>query len=244
MLKEFVEHIQRTAQPLLQEVCGSVFTIRTDGDYQEIELLFYSPCEIKVSSLEALVKMVLHEGREYAKSVKSPVFIHVPDHMTVSVFLSPDKTKRFRREFLYCAAATDVPGWDSKVQLPFEEMQIALRTRFQETVDTAYVQKLLSDISTGAKITYNDNGVATTIVTSKGVALQGSETIRPIVKLKPYRTFQEVDQPESTFLIRVNERGISFTEADGGMWKLQARQTIKAYLEERLADLDDIIIAL
>lgn len=54
------------------------------------------------------------------------------------------------------------------------------------------------------------------------------------VYVKPYRTFQEVDQPESPFLIRVSERGISFTEADGGMWKLKARETIKAFLEERL----------
>ena len=47
--------------------------------------------------------------------------------------------------------------------------------------------------------------------------------------LRPYRTFQEVAQPESLFLIRVNERSISFTEADGGMWKLKARETVKEY---------------
>lgn len=75
---------------------------------------------------------------------------------------------------------------------------------------------------------------ATTVTTQKGVALQGNEQIRPIITLKPYRTFQEVEQPESIFLIRVNERGISFTEADGGMWKLQARETVKAFLENAL----------
>ena len=71
-------------------------------------------------------------------------------------------------------------------------------------------------------------------MTQKGVALQANEAIRPIVRLKPYRTFQEVEQPESPFLIRVSERGISFTEADGGMWKLTARETIKKFLEKRL----------
>jgi len=39
-------------------------------------------------------------------------------------------------------------------------------------------------------------------------------------------------QPESQFLIRVSERGISFIEADGGMWKLHARETIKQYLDD------------
>ena len=95
---------------------------------------------------------------------------------------------------------------------------------------------MLSDICCGAKVIYNDNGIATTVTTQKGVALQSKEQIRPIITLKPYRTFQEVEQPESIFLIRVNERGITFTEADGGMWKLKARQTVKVFLEEQLAE--------
>lgn len=63
----------------------------------------------------------------------------------------------------------------------------------------------------------------------------------------PYRTFQEVDQPSSQFLIRITERGIKFVEADGGMWKLAARQTIKKHLEEALKDEVDrgtVVIAL
>ena len=96
---------------------------------------------------------------------------------------------------------------------------------------------LLSDISCGAKVVYNDNGIATTVTTQKGVALQSNAQIKPLVKLKPYRTFQEVEQPESIFLIRLNERGISFTEADGGMWKLSARETVKSFLEDKLSAL-------
>ena len=97
------------------------------------------------------------------------------------------------------------------------------------------VQKL-----TGSNERYvyvNDNGVATTIVTSKGIDLKSNTMIKPIVVLKPYRTFQEVEQPESTFLIRISERGISFTDADGGMWKIAARRSIVAYLEKELKEL-------
>ena len=84
-------------------------------------------------------------------------------------------------------------------------------------------------------MTMNDNGIATSVVTQKGVALQSNEAIRPIVKLRPYRTFQEVDQPESPFLIRINERRILFIEADGGMWKLKARETVKEFLTDKLS---------
>lgn len=232
MLKEFIAHIQETTKAQITKIGESTFAVNADGVANEIRPMIDHPDALPLTSLDALVKLV----RSEASGVESPLYITIPDHLTVRCFGRPAAKERFHRQVYYETNATDVPGWDTKVTLPFEEMQIALRTRFQETQDTPYVQKLLSEISTGAKITFNDNGVATTIVTKKGIDLQANETIRPIVSLRPYRTFQEVDQPESVFLIRINERGISFIEADGGMWKLKARETIKTFLEERLAE--------
>lgn len=72
--------------------------------------------------------------------------------------------------------------------------------------------------------------------------------MKPRVPLRPYRTFQEVEQPESEFLLRLDEEGnIGLFEADGGMWKLTARQTVKAFLEKELSGLiaaDAVYVAL
>ena len=232
MLKEFIEHIQKTTQPLIQQVGNSTFAIGSDGCAEEIRPTIDHPDTLPLHSLDALVKLV----RTEASKAENPLYITIPDHLTVRCFGQPHPDARFFRQVYYEAKATDVPGWGEKVQLGFEEAQIAMRTRFQETADTIYALKLLSDICCGAKVIYNDNGIATTVTTQKGVALQSNEQIRPIITLKPYRTFQEVEHPESIFLIRVNERGITFTEADGGMWKLKARQTVKVFLEEQLAE--------
>lgn len=241
MLKEFIKHIQETTQPTIYTLdpdldSGSTFVVTNNGEATELRPTIDHPDTLRLASLDALVKLV---QTETSASAESPLYITVPDHMTVLCFGQPDAKARYFRQIYYEAQATDVPGWSEKVSLGFEEAQIALRTRFQETADTLYTMKLLSDICCGAKIVYNDNGIATTVTTQKGIALQGSDQIRPIVKLKPYRTFQEVEQPESIFLIRVNERTISFTEADGGMWKLRARETVRAFLEEKLADMVD-----
>lgn len=244
MLKEFIEHIQRTTQPIIRTVDASTFRITSDGDVEEILPTIFHPDTLPLNSLDALVKMVKTEAPRYTES---PLYITIPNHTKVQCFTQPEPQERFFRQVFYEASATDVPGWAEKNTLGFEEAQIALRTRFQETPDTLYAMKLVSDISLGAKVIYNDNGIATTITTQKGVALQTNEQIRPLVKLRPYRTFQEVEQPESIFLIRVSDRGISFIEADGGMWKLAARETIKKFLEERLAqeiEEDSVIIAL
>lgn len=231
MLKEFIEHIQKTTQPQIRTIDNKIFAIAADGSANEIRPAIDHPATLNLHSLDALVKLV----RTEAARVEELLYITVPDHMCVRCFGHPHQEERWYRQTYYEVKATDVPGWGEKVQMSFDEMQIALRTRFQQTQDMPYVQKLLSEISTGAKVTFNDNGVATTIVTKKGIDLQANETIRPIVTLRPYRTFQEVDQPESIFLIRINERGITFVEADGGMWKLKARETVKAFLEEQLA---------
>ena len=231
MLQKAIEHIQKTTQPLITEVNGSIFRVTSDGDVEELLPTIFHPDTLSLNSLDSLIKMVKTEA---SKFTFTPLYITIPDHMTVRCFGQPEAAERYHRQVYYEANATDVPGWAEKNTLGFEEAQIALRTRFQETPDTLYAMKLVSDISLGAKVIYNDNGIATTITTQKGVALQTNEQIRPLVKLRPYRTFQEVEQPESIFLIRVSERGISFIEADGGMWKLAARETIKKFLEDRL----------
>jgi len=52
------------------------------------------------------------------------------------------------------------------------------------------------------------------------------------------RTFVEVEQPESDFLLRISERGeIGVYPADGGVWKLEATRNIAGYFEEALKDL-------
>lgn len=231
MLKEFIKHIQETTQPKITTIGNSTFAISANGGINEIRSAIDYPQALPLHSLDALVKLV----RTEAANVEQ-LYITIPDHLNVCCFGHPDPERRWHRQTYYEVKATNVPGWGEKVEMSFYEMQIALRTRFQQTQDMPYVQKLLSEISTGAKVTFNDNGVATTIVTKKGIDLQANETIRPIVTLRPYRTFQEVDQPESVFLIRINDRGITFVEADGGMWKLRARETVKAFLEEKMAE--------
>ena len=233
MLKEAIEKIIEVSQPIVKEIDGKTYVVDHNGNFFEVTEETYSLSTITLSSLDSLVKMVKTEALVL---FQSPIYITIPTHMQVQCFSHPDTTKRFERRFFYEVRATDVPGWESNTSLKFDEAMIALRTRFQESPDATYALKLLSDITTGSKVTYSDNGVATSIVTKTGVALQTNESIRPIVVLKPYRTFQEVEQPASQFLIRINERGINFVEADGGMWKFIARNTIKKYLEDFFKD--------
>lgn len=234
MIKEAIEKIEAMAKPQVLEIGDHTFAVLPNGNYKEIHEDVYGAKTLELNSLDALCKMILREGTASAED--GQLFIKIPSHLCVEAFRTPDMDTPFERLTPYFVRSTDVPGWDAETKLTFERAAVALQTRFQDSEDRAYTLQLLSQITTGAKITYNDIGVATTIVTQKGVSLQANATIRPLVKLRPYRTFQEIEQPLGLFLIRIDERGISFVEADGGMWKLEARKTIKEYLEEHLAD--------
>ncbi|OSA97223.1 hypothetical protein B2H85_16310, partial [Clostridium botulinum] len=63
------------------------------------------------------------------------------------------------------------------------------------------------------------------------------------VALAPYRTFPEVQQPTSKFIFRMQQGPkAAIFEADGGAWRNQAMQSIKAYLQEELKEIQNINI--
>ena len=242
MLKEAIEKIQELSMPIIfKNENNKSFVVTKDGEAYEIRDEIDFPDVLKLNSLDSLVQMIQVEA---LGQYNGPYFVKIPSPTEVVCFLQVEKENRFVRKTIYQSFATDIPGWEDETRLTFERAAVALQTRFQDSPDRQYALQLLSQITTGAKVTYNDTGIATTVVTTKGVSLQQNTTIKPIVKLKPYRTFQEIDQPEGLFLIRIDERGITFTAADGGMWKLEARKTIKKYLEEKLKDSSGVVVML
>ena len=88
-----------------------------------------------------------------------------------------------------------------------------------------------------------DNGITQTVTVRDGVAsLAQAKTPNPVT-LRPYRTFNEVEQPASQFVFRVNKSAnLALFEADGGKWKLDAVKNISDYLKTELANNDKITI--
>ena len=139
------------------------------------------------------------------------------------------------RPKLYEVTARDVFKDIDDDLLAFESAIIALKTRFQPTDDLdALVNQLSTGITYSSRLSHKDNGVASDArmenYTITDIAPKG------IVTLKPYRTFLEVEQPTSEFLVRISEEGIRFIEADGGMWRLAASKSIAGFLSVPLAE--------
>lgn len=233
MLKSLFDRIQAAAFPVPTEVEGHSYIIGADGDYQQIKPDVECPDMMRLRSLDSLVKMIRFESKPTAAS---PMFINIPSVDWVDAFGSPDPEKRFHRTIFFRVDATDVPGFRDGFR-DHDKAIIELQTMFEQNEGTAYLLDLLSKISTDSNVITTDNGVSQKVEAMTGVNLKTRTAVKPRVKLRPFRTFQEVEQPESEFLLRLDDQGrVGLFEADGYMWRLQARQTIKAFLEDALKE--------
>lgn len=200
---------------------------------------FYRKC-VEFGSLDAIVKMIKAELDDYAVNDTAPIFIRIKDHKNVDVFTRPDD--RERRTWPYSAACADADfreGWREQQQAIIE-----LRSRFIPTEDSEYLVNLISRINNEQGVKSEDNGVSQVVVTKQGVTLMGAEVVKPRLTLQPFRTFREVPQPESDFILRLDENGrVGLFEADGGIWKMEAKDNIRRYFAENLeSEIDNGIV--
>lgn len=190
----------------------------------------YRRC-LEFGSLDAIVKMVRAELVDYTDGTE-PIFIRVIDHKNVEVFTRPDE--RENRVYPYSAKCTDADfheGWRDQ-----QSAIIELRSRFLPTDDANYLLGLISRINNEEGVQSTDNGVSQVVTAKKGASLMATEQVKPRLSLMPFRTFREVPQPESEFILRLDDGGrVGLFEADGGIWKIEAKANIAEYLNTALA---------
>lgn len=228
MLKAMIEKIVELAAPKTFEVDGTVYASRELAYVQDKKC---RPGCIEVTGLDSICKLVRNE----VVHVGLRIFIQVKNYREVTVFTTLDNDEE--RFSLYTCHA-DTPRVTMGRFIPYESAVIELRSLYIPSEDTKYLLQLLGSISNESKVTSTDNGVTQKVEAKSGIALSSVVEVRPRVNLKPFRTFIEVAQPESEFLLRVSQSGeIGLFEADGGVWKLEAARNIAGYFERELKDL-------
>ena len=121
-----------------------------------------------------------------------------------------------------------------------ESFMIGLQANFQLTPDLDVILKLAGNVEKKNNAAYSDDGRTQIVTMQTGVATKGDALVPNPARLKPFRTFQEVEQPESNFVFRIGddeEPTFKLVEAEGGIWRNEAIQNIKDYLATLLADM-------
>lgn len=225
MLKEFVSYLLELKRPETIEAAGKVYSTnqlyRLDKE-QEVSA-------INVRSLSGLV--------DYVKSNfdhERHLMIHVKSPTEVNVF---DALNDANDRRTYVKAGALLPSITFEQFIDREKFQIMLQACFVQNEYKSTVLKVISSIVEDSAVTTVDDGMSQRVTAKTGVATVENINLPNPVTLKPFRTFAEVPQPESEFVLRLKEGGrVGLFEADGGAWELNAMANIAAFLEQELAE--------
>lgn len=224
MLKEAIQYLVSLKDNKTYTIHGDTYS---DRELHRVAPHVDRPSKLTVNGLDSIVKLIRNE---FSK-LDCPIYLRIVSPRKVEVFGALDDVKG--RDHLYeaiCDAPEFQGGWREQ-----EKAIIELRSAFIPNEGTEYLLGLLSRINKEDDVTTEDNGVSQTVSARQGVSLKCYEKVRNRIPLIPFRTFTEVSQPESEFILRLDENArVGLIEADGGYWKLVAKNNIKAYFEEKL----------
>lgn len=197
---------------------------------------------IETYSLNGLVDYIRldPEGIFHKDGARHIVMVMTPERVKV---IAPQKGYwREREEVAQCCAV--VPDIKFGRYMDTDEFQIMVQTCFLQDENREKVLQLAGSVKKEQGMQTADDGVSQKVTINSGVSTAADVIIRNPVTLIPYRTFREVEQPESPFVLRFDKEGrAALFTGDSSKWQLEAVENIKGYLMEKLKDEPVDIIA-
>ena len=241
MIKEAIDRILELANPNMVEVKSGTFTdkklIRVDNDLRASSL--------HMNTLSSLVDFI--KGTKDFKNIQYIVQVVSPTEVRLISALDNDR----EREVLADVNA-EVPDFSFGQFIENEKFIINVQSKFMDEEadknDKAVILAFAGNVKAGTVTKYGDDGVSQKAAIKKGVTSLSEVEVPSPCMLMPYRTFTEVKQPMSNFIFRVkdDERlgvvSCALFEADGGAWKNEAKSNIKAFLENHLNGIENIMV--
>jgi hypothetical protein len=158
--------------------------------------------------------------------------IHIESPTSISIYSELAKDK-FREQLVQARAIVPKIPFDQFFDV--ESFNILLQSCFEVNGDRSKVLTIVGTVKEENVRTTGDDGISQMVTAKVGIASFDDVKVPNPVSLKPYRTFPEIEQPESKFVFRMQDgpRAALF-EAGGTGWRVEAMLSIKEYLKEKL----------
>ena len=166
--------------------------------------------------------------------------IHIIDPETV-VVVSCLNSDRKREEIIKATAIGPRFSFGSFIEN--EKFTIQLQSMFadDEKTDKDLVLKFSGTVTAGTVKEYGDDGITQKATIKTGITTKDVAVVPSPCTLRPYRTFTEVEQPESKFIFRMRDSRDTVESAlfvaDGDSWKIKAMQNIRDFFNTALEDM-------
>lgn len=194
--------------------------------------------DISATTLTSLVGY-LKSGMD--KKSSDRLIVHVVSPHIVQL-LSELNNDRQREVYIECKALTpNNIRYNNFMET--EQFNIMLQSSFVDNIDKGLLLKVTGCIQEKNVTEVGDDGISQAVTMKTGVAKVNDVVVPNPVTLAPFRTFPEIEQPESKFIFRMQTGPTAaLFEADGGAWRNEAMNRIKEWLEKQLSDIDFVRI--
>jgi hypothetical protein len=212
-----------------------------------IPVLEPEPAPFEVSTLTGLVdyikanvddldikKLICHVVSPTTVSLESSLFGDFAQRAKYIVANARVRTMQFNT-FL------DSEAFNIWLQSCFVEREISGNNGTCKGTDKRLILQYVGNVKESAVKEVGDDGISQEVTVKSGIATLKNVTLPNPVILCPYRTFNEVQQPESSFVFRAQD-GPKFAliDADNGAWESVAMKNIKEFLESEIKELNVI----
>lgn len=236
---EFIQKIIDVSKTGILEIIGNKYTSKkVHRVYKDNIPLLY------VNTLSGIVDYI--KNRMEAEEIKKS-FIHVDSYDIVNILKDYDPEKE-KRDVILSSICNEPSIYSDSYFLEnykdVEDMIVGIKTKFVENEDSLKIIKLIGSVTDENSVELEDDGFTQKATVKKGIALKEKKEVPNILKLKPFRTFSEVDQPESYFIARlksVNGVSVALYETKDEKWKLEAMKSIFDYLKAENLEINIIM---
>ena len=239
MIKEALQYLVELGKAEEHTINGDTYS---DKPLHRIDMYIPKANAIEMHTLTSLVDYIKSD----VDAMSEKMIVEVASPTKVNLFSQLDYNRD--REKLVSVSAR-VPEFSFNNFMDQEKFCINLQSKFIDDpqTDRSLILKFAGTVETGTVADYGDDGITQKATVKTGIVSKGDAIIPNPVKLRPYRTFLEVEQPISEFIFRMKQDkydGINCAifEADGGAWQIAATKAIKEYLQFELEDMTQFTV--
>ena len=230
LTEEAIRRIQETYGDVSEKACDGV-------DYlvmpNHMKLKKMEPPRIeslRINTLSGLINM----WKCSPDMNNEKFFIHIMGHDFVTLIGAPDAVHRDREVIATAQAHYDMIRGD---QMHLETFIVELMTRYKETPELIALLEFVGSMRSENVRDDDDDGVSQKVTVKVGVASLSEAVVPNPIRLRPWCTFPEIDQPERIHVFRVKQGSggkpmCSLYVSSEQVWMVDTIMNIKAYLTE------------
>jgi hypothetical protein len=119
------------------------------------------------------------------------------------------------------------------------EFTTALQVYFVLDDNLKDLINIVSNITDEQTNNFIDNGISQQVTIKKGIKRESKDIINPFI-LRPYRTFEEIEQVESSYIFKIiktdgNEIKFNLQEIESNLWKLDSINLIRDFIHKSIS---------